>query len=147
MIVGFGFTKLNAEKGEPAKGKIDINNNVAIKNVQEDSFSLGKDKQQNVIKFNFEFTSKYEPNVGSILFEGELLYMEDSKKAKEILSDWKKDKKLPKEMMAGLLNTILTRCNVQALILSQQVNLPPPIPLPKVQMQTQAQQAERNYIG
>lgn len=146
MIVGFGFTKLSAEKGEPAKGKIDINNNVSIKNVQEDSFSLGKDKQQNVLRFVFEFTSKYEPNVGSILFEGELLYMENQKKAKEILSDWKKDKKLPKEMMAGLLNTILTRCNVQALILSQQVNLPPPIPLPKVQMQAQAQ-AEKDYIG
>lgn len=144
MIVGFGFTKLSAEKGEPSKGKIDINNNVSIKDVQEDSFSLGKDKQQDVLRFLFEFTSKYEPNVGSILFEGELLYMEEQKKAKEIIGNWKKDKKLPKEMMAGLLNTILTKCNVQALILSQQVNLPPPIPLPKVQMQ---QQAEKNYIG
>ena len=144
MIVGFGFTKLSAEKKEPSKGKIDINNNVSIKDVQEDSFSLGKDSQQNVLRFLFEFTSKYEPNVGSILFEGELLYMEEPKKAKEILSNWKKDKKLPKEMMAGLLNTVLTKCNVQALILSQQVNLPPPIPLPKVQVQ---QQAEKNYIG
>ncbi|MBI2659814.1 hypothetical protein HYX07_01495 [Candidatus Woesearchaeota archaeon] len=71
--------------------------------------------------------------------------MEEQKKAKEILGNWKKDKKLPKEMMAGLLNTILTKCNVQALILSQQVNLPPPIPLPKVQVQQQ--QAEKNYIG
>jgi hypothetical protein len=144
MIVGFGFTKLSAEKGEAAKGKIDINNNVSIKDVKEDNFALGKDKQQNVLRFIFEFTSKYEPNVGNILFEGELLYMEEPKKAKELLNDWKKSKKLPKEMMAGLLNTILTKCNVQALILSQQVNLPPPIPLPKVQMQ---QQAEKNYIG
>ena len=46
--------------------------------------------------------------------------------------------------MAGLLNTILTKCNVQALILSQEVNLPPPIPMPKVQI---AQQTEKNYIG
>ncbi len=144
MIVGFGFTKLSAEKGEPANGKIDINNNVSIKDVKEDDFSLGKDKKQNVLRFIFEFTSKYEPNVGSILFEGELLYMEDPKKTKEILSDWKKDKKLPKELMGGLLNTILTKCNVQALILSQQVNLPPPIPLPKVQVNAPA---EKSYIG
>ncbi len=144
MIVGFGFTKLSAEKGEPAKGKIDINNNVSIKDVKEDDFSLGRDKKQNVLRFIFEFTSKYEPNVGNILFEGELLYMEDPKGAKEILNDWKKDKKLPKELMGGLLNTILTKCNVQALILSQQVNLPPPIPLPKVQV---AEQPDKNYIG
>ena len=143
MIVGFGFTKLSAEKGEPAKGKIDINNNVSIKDIQEDNFSLGRDKQQNVIRFMFEFPSKYEPNVGAILFEGELLYMEEPKKAKELLNSWKKDKKLPKELMGDLLNTILTKCNVQALILSQQVNLPPPIPLPKVQMAA----AEKDYIG
>ena len=144
MIVGFGFTKLNAEKGENAKGKIDINNNVSVKDVREENLALGRDKSQNILKFIFEFTSKYEPNVGNILFEGELLYMEEPKKAKEILADWKKSKKLPKELMAGLLNTILTKCNVQALILSQQVNLPPPIPLPKVQISAAA---DKNYIG
>ena len=143
MIVGFGFTKLSAERIEPAKGKIDINNNVSIKDVVEDNFSLGKDNQ-NVIKFKFEFTSKYEPSVGTILFEGDLLYMEEPKKAKEILSSWKKDKKIPKELMEGLLNTILTKCNVQALIMSQEVNLPPPIPMPKVQL---ANQGDNNYIG
>ena len=144
MIVGFGFTKLSAEKKENAKGKIDINNNVSIKDVLEENFALGKDRQQNILKFLFEFTSKYEPNVGNILFEGELLYMEEPKKAKEILADWKKNKKLPKDLMAGLLNTILTKCNIQALILSQQVNLPPPIPLPKVQINAPA---DKNYIG
>lgn len=144
MIVGFGFTKLSAERKEAAKGKIDINNNVTIKDINEDSFPLGNDKQQNVLRFIFEFTSKYEPSVGSILFEGELLYMEDSKKAKEILSLWKKEKKIQKEIMAGLLNTILTKCNIQALILSQEVNLPAPIPLPKVQI---GQQEEKGYIG
>ena len=143
MIVGFGFTKLRAEKGEPIKGKIDINNNVSIKDLKEDNLAFGKDKQ-NVLKFIFEFTSKYEPNIGTILFEGELIYMEEPKKAKEILSGWKKDKQLPKELMGELLNTILTKCNVQALILSQQVNLPPPIPMPKVQM---AAQENKDYIG
>ena len=142
MIVGFGFTKLSAERNEAAKGKIDINNNVTIKNVEEADISFGKNNQS-VIKFLFEFTSKYEPNVGNILFEGELLYMEEPKKAKEIIASWKKDKKIAKEMMAGLLNTILTKCNIQALILSQEINLPAPIPMPKVQI---AQQ-EKSYIG
>ena len=144
MIVGFGFTKLSAEKGEIAKGKIDINNNVSVKDIQEDNFSLGKDRQ-NVLKFIFEFTSNYEPNVGKVLFEGEVLYMEEPKKAKEILSSWKKDKKIPKELMGAMLNTILTKCNVQALILSQQVNLPPPIPMPKVQMAAGVE--NKDYIG
>ena len=142
MIVGFGFTKLSAERKEAAKGKIDINNNVTIKNAEEADISFGKNNQS-VIRFLFEFTSKYEPNVGAILFEGELLYMEEPKKAKEILAGWKKDKKVPKELMAGLLNTILTKCNIQALILSQEINLPAPIPLPKVQIQA----PDKDYIG
>ena len=143
MIVGFSFTKLSAEKHEAAKGKIDINNNVSIKDIQESDFSLGKEKQ-NVVKFIFEFTSNYEPKVGTILFEGEILYLEDPKKIKEILSSWKKEKKVPQEMMAMLLNTILTKCNVQALILSQEINLPPPIPMPKVQMNAPP---DKSYIN
>ena len=144
MIVGFGFNKLSAERKEAPKGKIDINNNVTVKDVQEaDDVTLGNDKQ-NVLRFVFEFTSKYDPSIGIILFEGEVLYLEDSNKSKEILSSWKKDKKLPKELMAGLLNTILTKCNVKALILSQEINLPPPIPMPKVQM---AVESDKNYIG
>ena len=143
MIVGFGFTKLSAEKNSAASGKIDINNNVSVKEAKEDSFFMGKDKQS-IIKFIFEFTSKYEPSIGTILFEGEVLYLDEPKKIKEILSSWKKDKKILPEIMANLLNTILTKCNVQALILSQEINLPPPIPMPKVQI---GQQEEKNYIG
>jgi len=148
MIVGFGFTKLSAEKNDAIKGKIDINNNVTIKDIKEDTISLGKDSQ-NIIKFIFEFTSKYEPAVGNILFEGELLYMEDPKKIKEILSSWKKDKKIQKELMGGLLNAILTKCNIQALILSQEINLPPPIPMPKVQVADNAKSSEtdKSYMG
>ena len=95
------------------------------------------------MKFTFEFTSKYEPKLGTILLGGDVLFLTDSKKSKEILDGWKKDKKVPKEIMAGILNTVLARCNIQALILSQEVNLPPPIPLPKVKVGNK----DKNYIG
>lgn len=143
MIIGFGFTKLSAEKNDIVKGKLDVNNNVSIKDVKEDSFNFGKDKQS-IIKFIFEFVSKYEPAIGTIQFEGEVLYLEEPKKIKEILSSWKKDKSVQKEIMEGMLNTILTKCNVQALIMSQEVNLPPPIPMPRVQV---ASNENKNYIG
>ena len=142
MIVGFNFTKLSAERKEAAKGKIDISKNIRIKYISEENLSLAKDKH-NILKFKFEFTSKYEPAIGAILFEGEILYLEDPKKVKELLNSWKKDKRLPKELTAGLFNTILTKCNVQALILSQEVNLPSPIPMPKVQMEL----SDKSYIG
>ena len=133
MIVGFGFTKMSAEKNANSKGKIEINNNVTIKNIEESDIALGKDKQT-AIKIIFNFLSKYSPDLGNISFEGEIIYMADSKKGKEIIASWKKDKKLPKDLMAPILNTVLTKCNIKALILSQDVNLPPPIPLPKVSL-------------
>ena len=132
-IVGFNFTKIDAEKKESVKGKININNNVSIKEVEEKDLSLGNQKQK-VLSFTFEFISKYDPDIGSIRLIGDVLFMDDAKKAKETLDGWKKDKRLPKEIMTGILNAILNKCNVQALILSEQINLPPPIPLPKVQV-------------
>ena len=142
MIVGFNFNKINVERKDMIKGKISISNNVSIKNIEEKDLALGKEKQ-NALKFTFEFDSKYEPNIGDIILGGDILFVGDAKKAKEILDSWKKDKKIPKDVMTSVLNTVLTKCNIQALILSQEVNLPPPIPLPKVKRETE----DKGYIG
>lgn len=131
-VVGFDFTKIDAKKKAPIKGKININNNVQIKDVKEKDLSLGTTKK-NSLQFTFEFIAKYEPNLGDIILEGNVVFMAEPKKVTEIMAGWKKDKKLPKEVSASILNSILNRCNIQALILSQVINLPPPIPLPKVQ--------------
>jgi hypothetical protein len=130
-IVGFNFTKINVEKDTTAKGKIKINNNVSVKNVEKADLFLGEQKQSG-IKFLFQFTSKYDPGYGKIELEGEVLSLKDENKIKEILEEWKNNKKIGKETMTDIFNSILTRCNIQALILSQTVNLPPPIPMPKV---------------
>ena len=142
MIVGFNFNKVNVERKEAAKGKINISNNVAIKDIEQKELPFGKEKQ-NALKFTFEFTSKYEPEIGAIVLGGDVLFVDDAKKIKEILDSWKKDKKISREVMASVLNNVLTRCNIQALILSQEVNLPPPVPLPKVKVET----GEKEYIG
>ena len=134
VIVVFNFTKIDAEKKDIPKGKININNNVAITQVEEKKFFLGSEKQK-VLGFTFEFMAKYNPDIGFIKFIGDVLYMADSKKVKEILDGWKKDKTLPKELMPSILNTVMNKCNIQALILSEQINLPPPIRLPKLQME------------
>ena len=130
-IVGLNFNKITAEKKSGAKGKINISNNVSVKNVETSSLNLGSQTQEG-LKFTFEFISKYEPNFGAIVLEGHLIYIEDPKKVKEVLAGWKKDKKLPNDVMRETLNAVLNKCNVQALILSREINLPPPIPMPKV---------------
>lgn len=130
-IIGFNFKEIKVNRKEGVKGRINIKNNVVITDIKEQDLSLG-DKSQSALKFMFEFSSKYEPDSGEIILGGDLLFMESSNKTKEILDEWKKTKKVPKDIMAGILNTVLTKCNIEALILSQKVNLPPPIPLPSV---------------
>jgi hypothetical protein len=130
-IVGFNFTKINVERKGAIKGKLNISNNVALKDVKERDLALGGAKQKG-ISFVFDFNSKYGPDVGHISLAGEILYIGDTAKVDSILAEWKKDKRVSKDVMTAVLNTALTKCNIQALILSQEINLPPPIPLPKV---------------
>jgi hypothetical protein len=130
-VVGFGLTKISAEKFSPARGKVDIKNNVAIIDVIAADITLGKDKN-NAAKFVFEFSSAYEPKIGKITLQGEVLFMDDSAKIKEHLDAWKKDKKVSPEVMPAVLNTVFSKCHIQALIISQEVNLPSPIPMPKL---------------
>ena len=131
-IVGFNFTKILVEKKSGINCKVDIKNNISVKNVESADLPLGTVKNK-ALKFSFEFNSEYSPSMGQILFNGELLYMGEPSRQDEILKNWKKSKEVPKDVMSDVLNTILMRCNVQALVLSRDVNLPPPIPLPKVQ--------------
>ncbi|MFH1591138.1 MAG: hypothetical protein ABIC95_04390 [archaeon] len=137
-IVGFNFTKIRVEKTDAIKGKINISNNVSIKEVTETDLSLGTAKQKG-IKFSFVFSSSYEPKIGVIELEGDVLSLEEAKKVKEILDSWKKDKQVPKETMTQILNNVLAKCNIEALLLSREVNLPPPIPMPKVSVDDKAQ--------
>ena len=131
-VVGFNFNKMNIEKRSALKGKVNIKNNISIKKVEPKDLSLGKSSEAG-LSFVFEFTSKYEPNFAEVFLGGDVVFIEDAKKIKEILSAWKKDKKVPEDIMAQILNTALNKCNVKALVLSDDLNLPPPIPLPKIE--------------
>jgi len=130
-VVGLQFTRMLIEKHSAVKGKVQVNNNVALTNVEKTDFVVGPSKQ-GAAKFYFEFTAKYEPKIADMIFVGFLTFVDEPKKVTELVESWKKDKKLPKEVMSNVLNTILSRCNVEAMLLAREVNLPPPIPLPKV---------------
>ena len=132
-IISFNFTKMVAERNEKSKGgKININNNISIKNVELSETAINA-KDQKLLRFEFEFKSSYNPDLGSIKLEGDVLMLEEQKKVEDIEKGWKKNKTLPAEIMQQVLSAALNKCNIQALILSQQINLPAPIPLPKVE--------------
>lgn len=134
-IIGFQFNKILIEKYSPVQGKISVNNNVALTNVEKSELVFGNEKQ-NILRFDFEFNASYEPKggkkVASIILHGGLTYLDQPAKIAELEKGWKKDKKIPREVMTPILNSILSKCNIEALVLAKEINLPPPIPMPKV---------------
>ena len=132
-VIGIQFDKIQLEKFGPAKGKVSVNNNVVVKDVSVVELAFGANKQD-VLKFDFEFKANYDPKIAELVFTGSLTYFDKKERVAELAAGWKKDKKIAKEIMNPILNSVLSKCNIEALILSREVNLPPPIPMPKVNL-------------
>ena len=131
-VIAFNFEKMSVERKGPAKGKVSIKNNVTIKSVEAADLNIGS-KKEKVLRFAFEFSTEYKPAIGSISFRGDLIYTGNAAKQDEILKSWKKDKQIPEAPRRHVLNYVLSKCSLQALILSRDAGLQSPIPLPKVQ--------------
>ena len=147
-ILGFNITKINAEKKAEITSKIDIASDLKIIKVSEDKVFL--DKAQAALRFDFEFMVNYKPEIANINLGGFVLYMEGEEKAKKILDAWKKNKTLEPELMEKLFNSILLRCNIKTLIMTQELNLPPHVRLPIVVSEKESKEIKDkkdNYIG
>ncbi|MGM5480814.1 MAG: hypothetical protein ACQESE_00220 [Nanobdellota archaeon] len=146
-ILNFGFTKINVEKHKKPTTQVNIQSGLNIKDVKESNVVRGS--KQKAFSIIFSFETKYEPSVGAINLEGELLFLAEEGKATEIENTWKEKKSLPKDIALNIFNKILHHCNVEALILSKEINLPPPIQMPKIKDQQGAskQTAQKQGSG
>ena len=128
-IIGFNFDKMYIERKKPISKDIKVKNDMVIKDIKPIKVGFAK-KQEEVLKFDFKYTAKYDPNIAEILIEGNVLYLSEEKETKKILEEWKKTKKTPVKTTMQIVNTILIKCGIKALSLSQDLNLPPHIRLP-----------------
>lgn len=129
-IVKINLHKVNAERNLESKGgQIQINNNVSLKDVEKMDFSMDGKKS---LKFTFAFNCNYEPGLGKIDVEGQVLYVDTENNVSKIMDSWEKGKKIPVEIMEEIVNAALHKGNIQAIKISEDVSLPSPLPLPKV---------------
>lgn len=130
-IVKVNLNKIDAERNLKSKGgQININNNVSLKGVEPLEFDR---KGRGGLTFNFEFVCDYTPDLGKILVNGNVLYVEEEKLIKEIKESWDKDKRVPTAVMEEIINAALHKGNIQAIKTAEDVSLPSPLPLPKLQ--------------
>jgi hypothetical protein len=130
-IMGINFTKIDVEKKSSPRGKVNISNNVSLTKIEKVKLNFVDDKNE-ALKMSFHFESKFEPELGYIKLLGDVIFMAQKKKAEELLNQWEKDKKIDTEVMTMVLNNVLNKCNIEALILSKEIGLPAPIPMPKI---------------
>ena len=110
-----------------------INNRVDIKDItvrDVDVANIGK-----VLVITYAFKSSYktadsEKEYGEVEITGEIDYLIDN--PEKIQKEWKKNKKLDKQLMTEIMQVALNLSHIEAIVLSREVNLPSPIPMPRV---------------
>jgi len=93
-------------------------------------------KAENGLSVGFVFVSNYEPNIGFIRIEGEIYIAANPEEANKALKEWEssENKHLPQEMAETVHNSIITNCMMETAVISREINLPPPFPIPHVQL-------------
>lgn len=145
-VVGFALSRILIERKESIKtDRIEIKSKLNVKDMKkEPSIKLVEDKE--VLKFTFNYEIVYGDELAKIEMGGHLLWMADPKTVKEILKNWEKKKEVPDEFKLGIYNTIFHKCNIKALELEEDFNLPPHIQLPVIQPQ-EKQTTHAGYTG
>lgn len=129
-ILNINFTAINAERKGVPKGKLNVNNNIKLEKVERANIGLQKDRV--ALKFNFKFTTKFDPDIASMELKGELMALGEKEQAERILKEWEESKKVKKEDLTNLLNNIMNKCSLEVILLSRELDLPSPIPLPRI---------------
>lgn len=127
-IIGLNLNNISAEKKNKITGNLKINNNLRIINVEKEKQTFSSSDE--VLNLSFKFDVAYDPEIGKLSMDGSLLYMEEPNKAQKIIEQWEKEKKLPDDISSTIFNAILSKCNIKALMIAHEVNLPPHFRLP-----------------
>jgi len=127
-VIGLTFRSISATRSEKApSGEIRINSTPKVNDIKEVSVATLKKK---ALAFQFEFVTRYDPDLAELKIEGELLYLAD--KNELILKQWKKKKTIPENVSVEILNHLFRRCLLKMAVLADDLQLPPPIQIPRV---------------
>ena len=124
-ILGISYNKINAEK----KSKpLTTNIRTTPKIVDVKKTKIAETKQD-VLNISFSLQTDYG-EYGSINIEGNIIYMGDNIEQAE--KEWQENKKLPVDIDIEIKNYIIRKVVVQSLYISDLLNMPPVIELPRI---------------
>ena len=142
-ILGMTYKKLSAERTKGLTPDTKIETRPEIKDLKATSIS-GFGDALPALDISFTYESTFEPGVAKITLEGSVLYA--TKEAEKIAEGWKKGNAIPDGLKIEVLNHILQKGSIQALLLSDALQLPPVIRLPRVQITPPAEKQRGSNI-
>ena len=119
-------------QGRPMNIRIDHNSTVTL-------FTVTKKGEAQV---EFEYTASYGP-LGLIKFGGVFFY--ESKDAEEVAKRWVEKKNMPNEVASHIHTAIMHFCLPEAVMVSRDLHLPPPIPMPQVKFDKESKEKGARY--
>lgn len=146
-IMGFSIKKISAEAKSQPKGKLEVKQGININNIAKEEVPIS-DKP--ALKFDFTFSIDYAPGIAKIEMLGSIITLDDKDESKEILKEWKKKKFSDAGIKVPLFNFIMSKCNIKALQLEEELGLPFHIPMPRVAPSQESNQQNNNpanYAG
>ena len=141
-VIGVNFSRISVLRKDQSEKKINVQNNIGISGVDEASLKIGG--SENVaVRFKFVFHCQYQPDIGHVNLDGEVVMLLSKKEADAAVKEWNDGRRVSGTYATQVLNAALSKAQILALTLSKEVNLPAPIQLPKVvpKMTAPAQQA------
>jgi hypothetical protein len=88
-------------------------------------------KMEKQMTIDFQYTASYGP-IGMIKLEGTILCEEND--AKQLTKEWQETRKLPDQFASHVHTAVMHACVPEAVGIAKDLGLPPPIPLPQVQL-------------
>ena len=126
-IVGFNLEKISAERKQEITGKTEIKQNINLGDIEKFKAPMGKDE---LARMEFTFLIDYSEK-GKVEIKGHLILLPEKDELKKILKQ-QKSKNLPQGFKVGLINFIMSKCNIKALNVEDELGLPLHVPMPKL---------------
>lgn len=97
----------------------------------------------------FVFTCNYDPNFGFVRLEGEIMLDEAKENVEAAVKEWNisKGKHIVDNLVEKIHNSILSNCFIEAAIISRELKLPPPFPIPRIQQEKKESSQKKEEIG
>jgi|SRR3989344_2008500 len=135
QIIGFSLNKISIERKEKQEGKLEIKQNINIDEISKDKINLSEGE---IIKVDFTFNVDYNPELAKLEIKGQTILLPNKEEIKDILKDWKK-KQVSENFRVPLFNFIMGKCNIKALELEDELNLPLHLPMPRLSSKKEGQ--------